>query len=854
MKTHVVLPAALLLLAVGAAAAEEPRPGRRPLEEPRTEATAAALVDLLHSADPAVRAAAVAALARCGAEAHLAMPALADVVLAGGPGAPAAAIALGRIAGAFETGSEAELVLRARLAAGHADAAVALAFAHLPDADVLARVEALARDAGSTLRREAVEVVLLRRDLRSDLAEVEASLDDPDLAVRLLAARRLCAKARHVERALARAREGLVAPEPESRVLALDAFAAASLAAKDDLAAIAARLSDADPEVRAAAARAVGACGPYAADQVVRLGALAADPVAFVRYSAVDALEGIGANSAAVPAEMERFAADPDAQVRLRVVERIGDAGSKASLHAGALALALRDGDRDVRSVALQASQAIDPLPDALLAPILGLLRDPEANLRSKAVVVLARLPSFDPGPFLPGLLAVLDEGGYAKWSAARLVARAGGAGIDALLARSRGASKDETMAIAEALGGLDASAVSDRPEVRRIVLLGLVGGRFADEGARADWVTAIARDAGLLLEALLAAQDDFARERAAGMLAAAGPEGIRALAQAMREGDEEIAWTAGQAFDLVSADAAWPHLRGLAGDDDFRVRAAALHALSASHGPLSPEASRATTDSLRDDSWRVRWAATMVFNDRVVPSDALAPLVALLGDRHEIVRGDARSVLADQGRAAGVVAPLLLARLRAAESPAARADLLGLVAWIASPDVASVTDAVLSVLPDPDDTLALAAVHALEVLRPADPRLVPALVAALGREALCGAAARLLGRLGPAARDAAPALEKAVAIGNRVLRKAASKALPAVRGDVDAWVSLLEADLGGSGYPRAAEQLGALGPRARRALSALRATLAADSHASKDTRAAATGAIALIEEDTHGR
>ncbi len=850
---------------------------RAALEAPPTPRGALPLVELLTSPDPAVRTAAATGLGRLGhAVASVAVPALVDLVAADDAAASAAAEALGRVAGPKDK-DEVVPVLRARLAAGHADVALALLRVGVDDGPVLDAVVKAAATGTGDARLAAVKALASRAGSLPAAADaLDRLLDDADSVVRAEAANALLYRDGHKQRALERIATAFDDPSPRVRRLALEAVELLGILAKESLPAVVARLSDADADVRAAGAAAIAATGPYAAPHVGALASLSTDPIPRVRLEAVLALVRVGSNSKEVEGALDRFADDGDASIRATVVgwrrARVTDATSVATIAKG-----LRDPDAVVRAKAAEAARALKPIPDALVSALRDLLHDPDPSVRAEAVKsfgnsprpeaerlaaitplladadawvrslacdALVEMPSFDPAPHLASLVQSLD-GVEDRTNVARLVARAGPAGVDALLERVRRMAPDE-WGRSTLLNALFAAPPSqfERADVRRALVPLWLEYDDSEKGRSEAFGEAMRRDPTSVGEALFAAGDDFEARRAGNFLATAGPQGTRILVEALLQDGTAAPWGAVDGLRDVAAEEVWKAAEPLLRADDARARAAGLRALGVSKGAW-PEAAKAlVVAALKDDDWRVRRAAATSFGDRPLSTDAVDSLAALVADRFAEVRESARDVLSDHERDARRAVPTLL-RLRTSGSPQDRLDLTGLLGWIALPSDATVAAALVEALTDPDERVAAAALGAIDVMQPTDARVIPALAVALGRDKQAAQAAAVLGCYGPDARPALDALERAATSTSKEVRDAAVAALPAVRGDVAAWVALLTARIG---RLREIERLAELGSAAAPALPALRKLVAPDNYINPSVRAAATDAIRRIE------
>lgn len=830
------------------------------LAAPPTPRSALALVDLLGSRDGSVRTAAAASLGRFGAAAEVAVPALVDLVAAGDAAAAAAVASLGQIARPSDR-EEVEAVLRARLAAGHADAVFVLLRVGVVDASLYDVLVTLATTADGEQRLAAVRALVPLSKSRPALADALAAfLEDRDLAVRATAVNGLRWHPVHGPRAQARDVRALDDPSPTVRVLVLEGIADRGILSKAELPDVVALLADPDPDVRAAAATAVASTGPYARPYVAALAGLASDPEGRVRRAAVQALIHIGSNSDEIPAALSRFATDVDPSIRRDLVawrrKRATGAQTLAPIEQG-----LGDPDAGVRQAAVESAGTLTPLPEAILSRLAELLRDVEPGVRREAVAVygssvlperdriaaivpllsdasdavraaaceaLDGMPSYDPTPDLPLLVAVLDRAEDDRAAVMRLIARAGPAGVDALLDRLRGDTSSEWRGRPFLLGALAVAAPSqlERVDVRRAVLQFWGATDLLAEDALARLRAAVRRAPEEIHAALLAADDDSVAWDLAALLATAGPEGVRLLVEAVREEGDVVPRAVREALGQVPVESVWPIARRMLDDEDARARVAGVEALAEAKGEWSVPAAARVAAAVRDGDWRVRNAAARAFQGRPLTPDALDALASLLSDRFADVREEAYWTLSSQGRDARAAVPSALARLRGGVDAKELATLVHLLGAIAARSDAAVATLLLEGLADPEPQVAAAARSVIGSLRPTDPRVVPALAALLERGAARVEAARTLGLYGPAARSALPALERAALSPSADLRQAAMVALPSVRGDTRVFVGLLANELSRRTSLTSIEELGGLGPAAAAALPTLRGML----------------------------
>ncbi len=225
-------------------------------------------------------------------------------------------------------------------------------------------------------------------DARAAVAPLTQALADPDEALRAEAAEalgRIGPAATEAVPALVRALSdsGWLVGEKASE--ALGQIGAAAVPALVEA------LRGRDPDVRRRAIASLGGVGPEAAAALPDLVRALADPDEETRTVAAEAIGPIGngpAVAAAVPGLIAALK-DPDRLVRKNATEAIGKVGSRDDRVTPALALMMRDSDKDVR---LAASQALATLGMPAFPALRALLRDDDKDLRDDAAYALSRI------------------------------------------------------------------------------------------------------------------------------------------------------------------------------------------------------------------------------------------------------------------------------------------------------------------------------------------------------------------------------------------------------------------------------------------------------------------------------
>ncbi|MDQ6891713.1 MAG: HEAT repeat domain-containing protein [Acidobacteriota bacterium] len=202
------------------------------------------------------------------------------------------------------------------------------------------------------------------------IAELRASLRNPDLMIRIGAVQELGRRAPSSADAVAAVVEAFSDTAPLVRRFAAGGLAEVRAPAAPTVLALARLLRDPEPEPRESAARTLAALSSRVPQETVAelgsmLSAAAADAVEAVRANAVEALGGLGARGArAVPSmkqALERALGDPSDTVRGAAVEAVGKLGSGVSWTVPLLTKALADPVHDVRKMAVIALEKIGP-------------------------------------------------------------------------------------------------------------------------------------------------------------------------------------------------------------------------------------------------------------------------------------------------------------------------------------------------------------------------------------------------------------------------------------------------------------------------------------------------------------
>jgi len=584
----------------------------------------------------------------------------------------------------------------------------------------------------------------------------------------------------------------------EARLRALDWLARRGELAAPAVAVLIPALRDPDAKMRARSARVLGEIGPAAKNAVPALAAALRDRDPHVCESAASALGSMGTHAkGAIPALVQSIRTDP-ARRDVKALLALGQIGEPAIR---ALAELLRDGDSTIReSVAMTLNLGGKPrnaVARALVPALIGALGTPD---RSTRAAVAATLAGIGQEAVIPLARALRDGDPRIRGGAARALADMGpdaapvlpvllealgsGSAFDdpRLLQHGQddghcGRDETEPVGVVAALAGIGKPAVApllqelDHPDPDRrahairvfgfmkpparaavprlVVLLNDPHTRFeaADALGRMGFGE---RDCILPLIAKLKDSDPAFRARAAENLGRIGQSlhfsgnsvdrrVILYLTIALRDADAQVRVAGAAASGAVGSDSGTPgpDLLQLLRDPEAQVRIAALHALV----PFTDlEVSReARAGLLKDVDNRVRVAAAeSIVNKDLRSSGVIIALVEAIEDRDPDVRAAAATKLADSGSWKWVLdgRDPRLAPSRIYRGPR-------------------------EALSDPDPRVRAAAASQMSEFERETAGSISLLTARLKDDAAMvrAAAAQSLGRFGPGAMDAAPAL-----------------------------------------------------------------------------------------------
>jgi HEAT repeat protein len=305
------------------------------------------------------------------------------------------------------------------------------------------------------------------------------------------------------------------------------------------------------------------------------------------------------------------------------------------------------------------------------------------------------------------------------------------------------------------------------------------------------------------------------------------GESAVPALIECVERGGRARYWGCVVLSELGPVGkAAAPALAAAVKDADAETRMHALLALAAIGAPSHDAAGNAIADSLADKEPRVRNAAHYAAG-RVGVTKAVPAFEASLKSDDPLTVVIAAWALAklkpDDAKQTKSSVEIILGRLRDDRSPARVAAAKAIVDLVvSSADKEIVPPGTVLTLDEEGQRLVLEAVTAQGA------KAVPLLVQRLGHKESRIYAARALGRIGPGAKDAAPALSKLLAEDDVDLRHEVLIALAAIGSDAAAAVPALVESLkrNDATLPLTCYALGKIGPAATPAVTQLQSFL----------------------------
>jgi HEAT repeat protein len=505
------------------------------------------------------------------------------------------------------------------------------------------------------------------------------------------------------------------------------------------------------------------------------------------KLKAIDELGSQGGKAAEAVAPLTELLKDKSAAVRAHAARSLGEIGAPSKSAAAELASLLQDPDETVRRQTVQALRAIRPGPQVMLPLLTKLLEDSDPGVQMRILNAIA-----EAGPAaVPGLIEALKNDKTAYWAC--------------IVLRDIGpAAKDAAPALAEKLK-------DPRPEIRREAALALgamneaaipvlpqIAAALDDKDARTAATFIMGRlgkipaGAEAKIRANAASDDKFLSTISLWTLARVHPEDKELRRQAteqiferLQDQDPFVRVAAARALAALppAPEITIPIFEKMLKNADSATIQHAMDALASLGAPAVPKLVEIMKQH-KDLRIQVAYILGQIGPAAAAATDALAQQVA---DDDFNVSTEAVLALAKIGPAAGSAVPALMTALQKPNCSNAHAIIYAL--GKIGPKAAVAEPILLKDMNGKDASLAVVSAWAYTQIQPRTAKIaatvVPVLAAGLSDSLpeTRKAAAEALGELGPMAREAIPALQKADKDDNRAVRDAAAKALQSISG-----------------------------------------------------------------------
>lgn len=499
----------------------------------------------------------------------------------------------------------------------------------------------------------------------------------------------------------------------------------------------------------------------------------------------VRAIDELGAWKAEAVAPLTELLADDSPVVRAHAARSLGEIGAAAKPAVEALVELLKDPEHAVRRQAVKALATVRPGPQVTIPLFVKLMEDADAGVKIRVLHAVAEAGALA----VPGLIKALKNDKAAYWAC--LALRAIGP------------------AAKEAVPGLAAKLQDSRPEIRREALLALaaiglpaasaippIAAALDDQHAHAAAAFAlgsigqIPADAETKLRAAAQGDDKLFASVSLWALARVHPddktlrkEVTESLVAQLKDTNPYVRAAAARSLAALppAPDITFPILEKALQDADATTVYYALNALATIGAPSVPRLITALNhDKARE---QVAYILGQIGPPAAPASEALAKLVA---DQDSAVATAAVLALAKIGPGAKKAVPELIKAFDPDEPQAACgiAFALGKI----GPEAAAAEPVLQAALSSPHGELPLVSAWALVQIKSGSAenaaKIVPVLIKWLRAPTFQSrqGAVEALGSLGPAAKEAVPALQKATQDENPGVREAATQALKAIR------------------------------------------------------------------------
>ncbi len=495
-----------------------------------------------------------------------------------------------------------------------------------------------------------------------------------------------------------------------------------------------------------------------------------------------------GHAAAATVEELVRQLNAPDSTVRLEAINQLGARGASAAEAAGPLSALLKDKDPIVRRQAVKALVVIRPGSEVMIPVFIQLMNDPDPGVQMRVLSAVTEAGE----NAVPGLIEALKHDKASYWACVvlRQIGPPAKAAVPALTEKLKDSRPDIRIQGILALGAMGDAALPAVPQIAEAVkdehtsaaatfVLGRLG-KIPADAEKVMWVNARGSNPFLSTVSIWALTsqhpEDPTLRRAA----------TEHLLDRLKDKDALIRVAAARALASLppAPEITIPVWEKAMKDADTTTVHHVLDALATLGEPAVPK----LVDILeKHQELRVEVAYTLgqMGPAAAAATDALAKLIT---DEDLHVAAEAIIALGKIGPAAQSAVPALSAALKQEDEKNSHAIVFAL--GNIGPAASAAEPLLLQAMQDSDKALAAIAARSLVEIQPEASRTqsaakaVPVLVSCLSDPLpeTRKAAAESLAALGPLAREARPALEKASHDNVKGVRDAAARALKVIQ------------------------------------------------------------------------
>lgn len=503
------------------------------------------------------------------------------------------------------------------------------------------------------------------------------------------------------------------------------------------------------------------------------------------RIRAIDEIGARGEKAADSVESLVAMLKDDCVKVRAHAAYALGEIGAPARSAVPALVTMLKDSDKTVRRQAVKAIMRIHPGPKVTVPLAIELLKDSDPAVRMNVLEAISEVGA----PAVPALVEALKNDATTYWAC--LVLREIGPdakdALPALVERLKDPRPDIRREIVLTLGAMEKSAI---PALEHICAALNDPHTCTAATFALGRIGRIPTDCEPTVRANVKSDDKLLSTTSLWALARVHPEdkqirreATQQLIARLKDADPFVRVAAARALaELPPApEITAPIWEKALQDADETTVHYALDALASLGGPGVPR----LVDALRHEKLRIYIVPIL---GRIGPAAApAAPALAeLINDKDDRVSHEAVLALAGIGPGAKSAVPTLVKALRQVDDwdGPTIAYALGRI----GPNAADAVPELTERLKSPKPNLALASAWAVVQISPPTAAIaaktLPVLTAGLTSDLPVArqGAAEGLGRLGPLAKEAVPALQKATSDKEESVRKAATTALEIIQ------------------------------------------------------------------------